>query len=262
MSDLMSPWNPHLYLQFGTERTQSAIDLVSRIDVPAARRVIDLGCGPGNSTAVLRRRWPEALIVGLDSDAAMLAAAEKSDSNVRWELGDAATWDPAEPFEVVFSNAMLQWVPNHAEVVPRWFRAVEPGGVLAVQIPNHYRSELHRQILEVADEPEWRDATHGARSAIGTDDAAFYYHVLSPLAERVDLWETEYHHVMNGPEDILNWIRGTGLRPFLNSLADDEQRIRFETLLLERVTHCYPRQVDGKVLFPFRRLFFVAYNGR
>ena len=258
----MSSWNPNLYLRFHGERTRPAMDLAARVEVSNPRRVIDLGCGPGNSTAVLRSRWPGAEITGLDSDAAMLAEAEKSDASVRWVQGDAATLTPTESFDVVFSNAMLQWLPNHEEVVPRWFRAVAPVGALAVQIPFHYKSAIHRHILAVADEREWRDATMAARSAIGTHDGAFYYDLLCPLAERVDLWETEYCHVLNGPEDILEWMRGTGLRPFLSALASDDQRQRFEAHLLERVTEAYPRRRDGKVLFPFRRLFFVAYRGR
>ena len=257
----MESWNPSLYLKFGAERTRPAGDLVARIDVPKPRRVIDLGCGPGNSTAILRARWPSAETTGLDSDAAMLAAAAKSDPEVRWVQGDAANWEPTELYDVVFSNAMLQWLPNHAAVVPRWFRAVAPGGALAVQIPAHLESALHRHILAVADEPEWRESTCGARGAINTHSAEFYYDVLCPIAQRIDLWETEYDHVMNGPEDILTWIRGTGLRPFLLALPSEQERQRFESLLLQRVAESYPRRRDGRVLFPFRRLFFVAYRG-
>ncbi|MEX2169078.1 MAG: methyltransferase domain-containing protein [Pirellulales bacterium] len=256
----MESWNPSLYLKFGAERTRPAGDLVARIDVPKPRRVIDLGCGPGNSTAILRARWPSAETTGLDSDAAMLAAAAKSDPEVRWVQGDAANWEPTELYDVVFSNAMLQWLPNHAAVVPRLFGAVAPNGALAVQIPAHLESALHLHILEVANEPEWREDTRAARGAIGSHDPGFYYDLLCPLGERIDLWETEYDHVMNGPEDILTWIRGTGLRPFLNALASEQERQRFESLLLERVAVSYPRRRDGRVLFPFRRLFLVAYR--
>ena len=222
--------------------------------------MIDLGCGPGNSTAILRSRWPAADITGLDSDAAMLGAAAQSDTGVRWIQGDAALWEPTESYDVVFSNAMLQWLPNHAAVVPRLFGAVAPGGALALQIPAHLESALHRHILAVADEPEWQESTRAARGAINTHSAEFYYDVLCPIAQRIDLWETEYDHVMNGPEEILTWIRGTGLRPFLHALATEQERQRFESLLLERVAVAYPRRRDGRVLFPFRRLFLVAYR--
>lgn len=257
----MDSWNPCLYLKFGNERTRPAVDLVARIELADPKRVIDLGCGPGNSTAILQARWPAAEITGLDSDAAMLAAAAKTDAGVRWVESDAANWQLSEPYDVVFSNAMLQWLPNHSAIVPSWFRAVAPGGALAVQIPYHLQSALHRHILEVADEPEWREATRDARGAIGAHDAGFYYDLLCQSAARIDLWETEYDHVMDGPEEILTWIRGTGLRPFLSALSSESQRQRFEALLLGRVAESYPWRRDGRVLFPFRRLFFVAYRG-
>lgn len=257
----MASWNPGLYLQFGAERTRPAADLAARVAVAEPRRVIDLGCGPGNSTAVLRARWPSAEVLGLDGDAAMLAAAAQTDASVRWVQGDAANWGPGEAYDVVFSNAVLQWLPDHAALVPRLFRAVAPGGALAVQVPTHYQSALHRHILEVADDPRWRDRVHNARTAILTHDAAFYYDALCTLAAHVDLWETEYDHVMSDAAAILTWIKGTGLRPFLGALADESERQQFEAELLERLAESYPRRRDGRVLFPFRRLFFVAYRG-
>jgi trans-aconitate 2-methyltransferase len=257
----VSAWNPQLYLKFGAERTQPARDLAARVEVAEPRRVIDLGCGPGNSTAVLRARWPAAAITGLDSDAAMLAEAARSDAGVCWVQADAGAWTPDALYDVVFSNAMLQWLPDHAAVVERWFGAVASGGALAVQIPSHLHSALHQHIVEVAGLPEWAAATRGVRHGITVRDPGFYYDILSPLAERVDLWVTEYVHVMDSPEAILTWIRSTGLRPFLNALTNDDERDRFEAALLERVTVSYPRQRDGKILFPFRRLFFVAYRG-
>jgi trans-aconitate 2-methyltransferase len=255
-------WEPNLYLKFGSERTRPAVDLAARIEVADPRRVIDLGCGPGNSTAVLRARWPSAEITGLDSDPAMLAVAAASDAGVRWVQGDVAHWEPHERYDVVFSNAMLQWVPNHAGILPRLIRAVAPAGALAVQIPTHLESALHRQIIEIANEPQWREATRNAQQAIVTHDAGYYYDLLCNEAKRIDLWETEYDHVMDRPEDILTWIRGTGLRPFLSALSSDEDRQQFESLLLNRVAESYPPQRDGRILFPFRRLFFVAYRGR
>jgi trans-aconitate 2-methyltransferase len=190
----------------------------------------------------------------------MLAAAAKTDDSVQWNLGDAADWTPAEKFDIVFSNAMLQWLPDHSSVVPRLFAAVAPGGALAVQLPAHLHSPLHQEILAVANEPAWREATRDARGAIGTYDASFYYDLLCGVAERIDLWETEYSHVMNGPVDIITWIRATGLRPFLNALKSDDERQQFESLLRARVTESYPSRRDGRVLFPFRRLFFIAYR--
>jgi trans-aconitate 2-methyltransferase len=256
----VTSWDPKLYLRFGADRTRPAVDLAARVEIDQPRRIIDLGCGPGNSTAVLRGRWPAADILGLDNDPAMLAVAEKSDAGVRWVLGDAATWTTAEPFDVVFSNAMLQWLPDHAAVLPRLFGAVARGGALAMQVPVHLQSALHRHMVEIADQPRWRDITRDARAAIVAHDAGFYYDVLCPLTPRIDLWVTEYCHIMDNPEAIVAWIRGTGLRPFLNALPSDEDRRQFESALLERVAESYPRRRDGRIVFPFRRLFFVAYR--
>lgn len=258
----VSNWDPQLYLTFAAQRTRPAEDLAARIDVAQPRRVIDLGCGPGNSTAVLRRRWPSAAITGLDSDAAMLAEAERSDPKVRWLKADAASWEPSERYDVVFSNAMLQWLPDHPNAVARMFRGVAPDGALAVQMPSHLRSPLHRHIVDVAALPEWQPAMRDVRHGIVEHDADFYYDILSDWAGRVDLWVTEYEHVLDGPEAIITWIRATGLRPYLNALADDEERARFQAALLARVARSYPRRRDGRVLFPFRRLFFVAYRGQ
>ncbi len=256
----MPAWNPALYLTFDRERTQPAIDLAARVEIARPQTVLDLGCGPGNSTAVLKARWPTAELAGLDNDPEMLAAVAKADPGVRWIRDDAATWRPDEAYDVVFSNAMLQWLPDHDEAVRRFFGAVAAGGALAVQVPTHAQSALHQNILELANGPRWRDRLGGVHGSIHGHDPAFYYDILYPLAERIELWETEYNHVLAGPEAILTWIRGTGLRPFLHALPDDESRQLFEGELLERVTVAYPRRPDGKVLFPFRRLFFVAYR--
>jgi trans-aconitate 2-methyltransferase len=253
-------WNPSHYLTFDRERTQPAIDLAARVELAEPRTVLDLGCGPGNSAAVLKARWPTAELAGLDNDPEMLAAAAKADSGVRWIRADAATWRPDAAYDVVFSNAMLQWLPDHAEAVRRFFGAVAPGGALSVQVPSHAESALHKNILELANEPHWRDPLRTVHGAIHGRDPAFYYDALAPLAKRIDLWETEYNHVLAGPEAILTWIRGTGLRPFLHALPDEDTRRRFEEELLERVTLAYPRRPDGKVLFPFRRLYFVVYR--
>ncbi len=255
----MPAWDADLYLRYADERTRPSIDLAGSVRVDRPRRIIDLGCGPGNSTRVLADRWPHADLVGLDSSPEMIAAAKSAMLNAKFVLGDVRTWMPDAPFDVVFSNAVFQWVPDHAALFPRLFGMVAPGGALAVQMPTHFYSPVHRLMLEISDRPEWRERLAEARGALKVEKAEFYYDLLQPLASRLDLWETEYHHVLDGPEAIVSWIRGTGMRPFLAAL-DEAGRGRFEELLLEGVAKAYPRRAGGRVLFGFRRLFVVAYS--
>ena len=256
----MSQWDAKLYLRFAEERTQPAIDLLARIAVEQPCRVVDVGCGPGNSTALLRVRWPSADLIGLDNSPEMIAAAAKDFPDGKWIVADASAWTDSAVFDVIFSNAAVQWVPRHDALLPRLFEMVAPAGALAVQMPRHIHSPVHQLMLEISDRPEWRHLMGKARTAVVVQVPAFYYDLLQPLAVRIDLWETEYLHVMDNPAAILAWIRGTGLRPFLQALEADEQRRRFEELLLAGLEQAYPRRAGGRVLFPFRRLFFVAYR--
>ena len=256
----MSQWDAGIYLKFANERTQPSIDLIQRIKLPAPRRIIDLGCGPGNSTEALRRRWPESAIVGLDNSVPMIEAARRDYPHGVWNLGEAASWRASEPFDLVFSNALLQWLPDHANLFRRLMDQVAPGGALAVQMPAHYDSPLHREILEVSRDPAWNNRMHGARAALTREPPSLYYDALQPWASHLDLWETTYYHILAGPEAVLEWYRGTGLRPYLEVLESDEDRRRFEEMLLARYTASYPRRASGRILFPFRRLFFVAYR--
>lgn len=256
----MPQWDADVYLRFENERTQPSIDLIRRIQLSDPRRIIDLGCGPGNSTQALRERWATASIVGLDNSAEMIEKAKRSYPQGTWILGDAGSWKAEQPFDLVFSNALLHWLPNHAELCRHLLDQVAEGGALAAQVPAHYDSPLHREILAVSKDPAWNDRLEAARAAITREPPALYYDALQCVAQRLDLWETIYYHVVAGPESVLEWFRGTGLRPFLEALASDEERAHFEQMLLDRYAATYPRRASGKVLFPFRRLFFVAYR--
>ena len=256
----MPNWDVDLYLKFSAERTQPAIDLISRISLTDPRRIVDLGCGPGNSTAMLRQRWPSAETIGLDSSSEMIAAASQAYPDAIWVQGDIATWTAIAPFDLVFSNAALHWVANHAQLLPRLLEQVASPGALAIQMPAHFRSPVHELMIETAGNPAWHNQMHGAIHAIKVERPGFYYDLLQSHTSKLDLWETEYIHVVDGPAAILEWIRGTGLRPFLEALSSDEQRRRFEELFLSGLTAAYPAQKDGRVLFPFRRLFIVAYR--
>jgi trans-aconitate 2-methyltransferase len=258
MSSLV--WSPKQYLRFEEERTRPCKDLAARVAVDRPARVIDLGCGPGNSTAVLRERWPAAAITGLDTSAEMLVTARTAVPSVEWVQGDIAGWasSAGEPFDVVFSNAALQWVGDHAAVFPSLMRRVADGGALAVQMPSRSGSPAHRLIEELARSERWRTRFAGVKDWFAHEES-LYYDVLAPQAERVDLWVTDYLHVMDGPEAILEWYRGTGLRPYLSALASDDERARFGAEYLAGIREAYPARPDGRVLFPFRRVFLVAY---
>ena len=259
----MPTWNASQYLQFADERTRPCRDLAARVGVESPRSVIDLGCGPGNSTAVLRDRWPAAQIIGLDSSPEMIEAARKSEPAGRWELADIDQWASAGPeqFDVVFSNAAMQWVADHRAIFPKLAGRVKPGGALAVQMPGNLDEAAHTLMRELAASPAWIDHFRG-RSVREwhVHDPEFYYDVLSPHAARIDLWRTDYVHVMRDASAIVDWYRGTGLRPFLDSIGDDTGRRRFEADYLELVRQHYHPRADGRVLFPFRRIFFVAYR--
>jgi trans-aconitate 2-methyltransferase len=253
-------WDAGLYLKFASERTRPSLDLIERIQLARPRRIIDLGCGPGNSTEPLWIRWPDATVVGLDRSPQMIEAARKTYATRTWLVGDVRSWRAGEPFDLVFSNATLQWVPDHAAVCTQIFDQVASGGALAVQMPAHYESPLHAEIVAVSRHPAWNDRLEGARNALTKHPASFYYDTLAPAASRVDVWETIYYHIVDGPQAVLDWFRGTGFRPYLAALHSDEERLRFEALLLERYQLSYPPRPSGKVLFPFRRLFFIAYR--
>lgn len=256
----MLDWNSSLYLRFSDERTRPAKDLLAQVRLASVANLIDLGCGPGNSTALLRERYPQAAIIGLDSSADMLAEARKTDANTHWLQEDASTWQTSEQFELVYSNAMLHWLPDHRSLLQRWMDWLVPGGALAFQIPTHEQSLLHQHILQLANTPRWQPHTKNARHALVIKDPLFYYDTLADQSVSIDMWHTDYYHEMVNAEAILHWIRGTGLRPFLEALPGDAERHAFESELLTLIRHSYPVRSNGKVIFPFRRLFVIAYR--
>ncbi len=258
----MATWSSGQYLKFANERTQPSIDLVARIAIEAPMRIIDLGCGPGNSTAVLARRWPRAALTGLDNSPAMLAAARQSHPTWTWREHSIAEWaqENTEVFDVVFSNAALHWVPDHATLLPRLFAAVAPGGALAFQMPHSLRDPHQRLMRELAASAVWRSRFTQPPVTWQVEPAAIYYDLLAPLATRIELWFTDYVFVFEGPEQIVEWHRGAALPPFLEALPDEATRAEFLRDYLAAITPHYPRRPDGKVLQPFRRFFAIAYR--
>lgn len=258
----MPTWDASQYLRFDDQRTRPCRELAARVAVVVAapQRVIDLGCGPGNSTAVLAERWPTAQLTGLDSSPDMIAAARKSSPARDWQVGDIADWaaQTGESFDVVFSNAALQWVNDHAAVFPKLLSRVAPDGALAIQMPGNYDAPAHTVMRELSNSQKWR--AHFPRPVREWDvhDLPFYYNTLCPVAAVLDLWETEYLQVMPDAAAIVEWYKGTGLRPFLDALPGPEERAAFCADYLEQIKRAYPAAADGRVLFPFRRLFIVA----
>jgi trans-aconitate 2-methyltransferase len=258
----MPTWNADQYLRFASERTQPCRDLAARVALSSPRRIIDLGCGAGNSTEVLAERWPDGDVTGLDSSPEMIDAARRTYPQRQWVVGDIGGWAGDKlPFDLVFSNAAIQWVGDHAALFPRLLDHVAPGGALAVQMPANLGASAHRLMRELATSKDWRSKfpARGVREW-HVHDTSFYYDVLAPHAERIDLWTTEYLHVMAGPEAIVDWYKGTGLRPFLDVLTSDEDRAKFTTAYLEQIRAEFSHRPDGRVLFPFLRLFVVAYR--
>jgi trans-aconitate 2-methyltransferase len=252
----MHDWDAGQYLRFAGERTRPAVDLVARIELEAPRRVVDLGCGPGNRTAILRARWPDAEITGIDTSVDMLAQARRDHAGIAFEKGDIAGWQPALPYDVVFSNAAVQWVGGHERLIPLLLAGVAPGGCLAVQMPRNHDFQTHALMRQVAAEGPWRDRLAGARDPSPVKTPEFYYDLLATRA-RVAIWETNYIQIMPNIAAIIDWLRGTGLGPFLARLDTDEQK-RFLDRYAALLAEAYPERSDGRIMLPYPRLFFIA----
>lgn len=254
----MSDWDPRLYARYEDERTRPARDLLARVPLDAAADVVDLGCGPGNSTALLASRFPAAALLGIDSSPAMVEAARKRLPAVRFEVADIATWQPAEQVDLIFANAVLQWLPDHATLLPRLLGLLRRGGVLALQMPDNLDEASHRAMRTIAAKPAWASRLEGARAARTTlPPMSAFYDLLSRQGATVDVWCTVYNHPLASPAAIVEWVRATGLRPFLDRLETDE-RDRFLADYEAEVDRDYPARADGKRLMAFPRLFIVA----
>ncbi|MFT3788449.1 MAG: trans-aconitate 2-methyltransferase [Tepidisphaeraceae bacterium] len=252
----MPKWDPQQYLRFERERTQPCIDLVNRIEVDDVSYAVDLGCGPGNSTEVLARRFPAAKVLGLDNSPAMIERAKRDRPSISFDVADASTWTSDRPCDVILSNAVFQWIDRHAALLPRLLNQLRPGGVLAVQMPRNFQSPTHQILRRVATSPRFA-STLTAREPYWVKSPADYYDLLAPIAASVEIWETEYIHAMPDHDAIIEWYRGTGMRPYLEALDADEQ-LAFVDAIKQQLVEAYPKQTDGRVLFPFLRIFFVA----
>ena len=254
-------WNPEHYLKFMHERTQPSVDLVNKINIEySPKNIIDIGCGPGNSSQVLLKRWPESNLVGIDNSPAMIEKAKRDYSKQEWVLSDAASFESDIRFDVIFSNAAIQWVPDHKELLEKFFNLLSANGIIAIQLPKFQNMVLGQIIHDVSRKKKWRRKTKGCSEVFTFHDYHYYYDQLSDKMQSIDMWETDYIHVMPSHISIIDWTKSTGMRPYLDRIINENKKNEFEQEVLNEVIKHYPRQKDGNVLFPFKRLFFIGYK--
>jgi trans-aconitate 2-methyltransferase len=260
-------WDPRQYLKFSGERLRPGFDLLAQVDALPPGPIYELGCGTGVHARAIAARWPERQVTALDKSKAMLAEASHEPSRVAWREADIETWEAPERAALIFSTATLQWLEDHERLFPRLMRALAPEGVLAVQMPRNFDAPSHVLLRETAEEKRFAAALAGeARPRPGETmplrrdpvrPPSFYYDLLRPMARALDFWETEYLHVLEGEDPVLEWVRGSALRPLIEALAHDEARA-FEARYGAKLRDAYPRRADGRTLLPFRRLFMVV----
>jgi trans-aconitate 2-methyltransferase len=254
----LKDWNARQYLKFEEERTRAPRELLAQVPLRQARMAVDLGCGPGNSTELLVDRYPDATVIGLDSSKDMLRRARERLPRCQFIEADLATWTPQEPVDLLFANAVLQWVPDHQTVIRRLVEALPPGGILAAQMPDNTREPSHLLMQEVANRGPWaKQLALVDAPRVDLPSPESYYDLLKPLCQRVEIWHTIYNHVLAGPKAIVEWFKGSALRPFLSALDASAAGDFLEAYTAEIARH-YTARFDGQVLLRFPRLFVVA----
>jgi trans-aconitate 2-methyltransferase len=250
-------WDPAKYLEFAGPRLRPALDLLGRVPLRAPAVVYDLGCGAGNVTQLLIERWPAAAVTGVDGSAAMLERARAAAPGATWAHADLASWRAPRPADLLFSNAALHWLDDHPRLFPRLAEGLVPGGVLAVQMPRNHGAPSHTEMIAAAEAGPWRDRLRPALRARPVAEPAVYHDLLRPHVAQLDVWETEYLHALEGDNPVVEWTRGSALKPLLDAL-DEPERSAFLGEYADRIRRAYPRRPDGRTLLPFRRLFIVA----
>jgi trans-aconitate 2-methyltransferase len=254
------PWDPLQYLSFDSERLRPALDLLARIPLESPETVVDLGCGPGHVTQILKARWPSARVTGVDHSPEMLARARETHPDLAWQSADLADWCPEQSVDLIYANASLHWLDGHETLFPRLLSCLAPGGYLAVQMPRNHDRPSHLAAFETAEAGPWRERLqpHLRRSPVA--DPETYWRWLSPGSSRVDIWQTDYLHLLQGPDPVSAWTRGSLLVPLMEALEPDERSLFLEAYA-DRVRAHYPMDAKGRTPFWFRRLFIVVGVG-
>jgi trans-aconitate 2-methyltransferase len=253
-------WNPEAYLSFSNLHSQPILDLLNRIEIDSPRSILDLGCGPGNSLESAAAHWPHAALTGVDLSKDMLATARARHPGWNWVHASIDAYQPTERFDVVMSCAALQWLHHHEVLLPRLWNLVAPTGALAVQVPANQESPIHRAVFQTAQTDRWQKFTGSARADLNFQPPAAYYSILSAFAGRIDLWETIYHHEMTGHDALLQWARGTVLRPFFSRLPDETAMKEFAADVIATCRGAYPLTSRNTIIYVQKRFFFVAYK--
>jgi trans-aconitate 2-methyltransferase len=252
----MLTWDSEQYLKFKKQRTQPAIDLAKRISNRNPFNILDIGCGPGNSTAILRDFFPTAKILGVDSSEEMIKKARESNSNINFKLCDVLSeLDSLDKYDIIFSNACLQWIPNHKSFIPKLFDKLNTNGILAVQIPMNSQEPLFKIMDNVVKNPKWNFSDKTEINE--TLSPSQYFDILSLCSTSFDIWETVYYHNMTSIQNMIEWIKGTRLRPYLD-LLDNTDAKKLEKEITDQISSVYKKQINGEIIFKFRRFFFIA----
>lgn len=255
-------WDPQIYDRFDRERTRPFVDLISQVLAPSPTRVIDLGCGTGSTTAMLARRWPDAEVLGIDSSSQMLAKARSMldlPANLHFELMDISAWMPEPGVEVIVTNAALQWVPDSTALMLQWFTSMDRGAWFAMQVPHSAQLPSHVLLNRLVHSDRWRDVLgEGIRAGGTVVPPAEYLELMLASGMDAQVWETEYLHALNGEEPVLDWVRGTSLRPVIAKLSADDAEL-FEQQYSALLREAYPRSAFG-TLYPFKRIFAVGHK--
>jgi trans-aconitate 2-methyltransferase len=255
------PWDPVQYLSFDAERLRPALDLLARVPLETPETVVDLGCGPGHVTKLLKARWPSARVMGVDRSSEMLQRGVTAFPELAWQQADLAEWHPDSPVDLIYANASLHWLEDHASLFPRLMGFLKPGGCLAVQMPRNHDRPSHLAAFEVAEQGPWRDRLRPALRKQPVSEPEAYLGWLAPLARPVDLWQTDYLHQLEGPEPVAAWTQGSLLVPLMEKLEEAE-RSAFLEAYRQRLRGAYPADSSGRTPFWFRRLFIVARSGK